>query len=195
MKLLQLIRAIHHADFELRQGGAGGRSVRLSSMRKHSRWERATIATAIVAVATIAWLTSARASQVTFHVDAGDAAVTLNEYSRQASLQVLFDFNVVRGRVTRAIAGELDPGRALTAMLAGSGLVFDLVNDRTLAVMPAASGSDASDTALELERAAYLVDENGYLDCAPARYTVTLLGYTMFLTHTVDFCLKRVARQ
>lgn len=194
MKLLQLIRAIHHADFELRQGGAGGQSVRFYAMSQQPHWERAAIATAILAVATIAWLTSARASQVTFHVDAGDAAVTLNEYSRQAGLQVLFDFNVVRGRLTRAIAGDLDPDRALTAMLAGSGLVFDLVNDRTLAVMPAASASGATDTALDWERE-YLIDRNGYLDCVPARYTATLLGYTMFLSHTMEFCLMRVARQ
>src|ERR1700753_2803843 len=42
-----------------------------------------------------------------FHIDAGDAAQTLNEFSRQASLQLLFDYNVVRGRKTHAIKGDL----------------------------------------------------------------------------------------
>jgi iron complex outermembrane receptor protein len=70
----------------------------------------------------------------TFHIEAGDATVTLNEFSRQSSLQLLFDYNIVRGRKTRAISGELEASAALEQMLADTGLVFDFVNDRTLAV-------------------------------------------------------------
>src|SRR3954447_24712315 len=70
----------------------------------------------------------------TFHIDAGDAARTLNEFSRQSSLQLLFDYSVVRGRTTRAVSGEYAPAVALERMLEDSGLVFDFVNDRTLSV-------------------------------------------------------------
>jgi iron complex outermembrane receptor protein len=69
-----------------------------------------------------------------FHIDAGDATLTLNEFSRQSNLQLLFDYNVVRGRRTRAVSGDYEPTAALRQMLAGTGLVFDFVNDRTLAV-------------------------------------------------------------
>jgi iron complex outermembrane receptor protein len=69
-----------------------------------------------------------------FHIDAGDATLTLNEFSRQSSLQLLFDYNVVRGRKTRAISGEFEAGEALKKMLEDTGLVFDFVNERTLAV-------------------------------------------------------------
>ena len=70
----------------------------------------------------------------TFHIDAGDAAQTLNEFSRQSNLQLLFDYNVVRGRKTRAISGELPADSALRQMLVDTGLMFDFVNERTLAV-------------------------------------------------------------
>jgi iron complex outermembrane recepter protein len=69
-----------------------------------------------------------------FHIEAGDAALTLNEFSRQSTLQLLFDYNVVRGRKTKAISGDFEAPAALQQMLADTGLVFDFVNDRTLAV-------------------------------------------------------------
>jgi iron complex outermembrane receptor protein len=71
-----------------------------------------------------------------FHLDAGDATLTLNEFSRQAGLQLLFDFSVVRGRTTQAVNGIFEPREALRRMLANTGLVFDFVNERTLAVTP-----------------------------------------------------------
>jgi outer membrane receptor protein involved in Fe transport len=69
-----------------------------------------------------------------FQIEAGDASVMLNEFSRQSDLQVLFDFNVLMGMQTRAVRGNLQASDALTAMLAGTGLVFEFVNDHTLAV-------------------------------------------------------------
>jgi iron complex outermembrane receptor protein len=70
----------------------------------------------------------------TFHIEAGEATLTLNEFSRQSSLQLLFDYNIVRGRKTRAVSGEYAATAALEKMLADTGLVFDFVNERTLAV-------------------------------------------------------------
>jgi iron complex outermembrane receptor protein len=70
----------------------------------------------------------------TFHIEAGEASHTLNEFSRQSGLQLLFDYNIVRGRKTRAVSGEWAAPAALKQMLADTGLVFDFVNDRTLAV-------------------------------------------------------------
>ena len=60
----------------------------------------------------------------------------LNEFSRQSDLQVLFDFNILRGMKTRAVTGDLDASTALKNMLKGTNLVFDFVNDHTLAVTP-----------------------------------------------------------
>lgn len=71
-----------------------------------------------------------------FDLEAGDASLMLNEFSRQSDLQVLFDFNILRGMKTRAVTGDLDASAALKAMLKGTNLVFDFVNDHTLAVTP-----------------------------------------------------------
>ncbi len=71
-----------------------------------------------------------------FELEAGDASSTLNEFSRQSDLQVLFDFNLLRGVKTRAVTGDLDAATALKTMLTGTNLVFDFVNDHTLAVTP-----------------------------------------------------------
>jgi outer membrane receptor protein involved in Fe transport len=60
----------------------------------------------------------------------------LNEFSRQSDLQVLFDFNILRGMKTRAVNGDLESSTALKSMLKGTNLTFDFVNDRTLAVTP-----------------------------------------------------------
>jgi iron complex outermembrane recepter protein len=68
------------------------------------------------------------------HIDAGGAASTLNEFSRQSGLQLLFDYNIVRGLKTRALSIDADACGALTNMLAGTKLVFDYVNAHTLAV-------------------------------------------------------------
>jgi len=72
----------------------------------------------------------------TFHIEAGDATRTLNEFSRQSSLQLLFDYNLVKGRKTRAVSGEYAAIAALQKMLEDTGLVFDYVNERTLSVTP-----------------------------------------------------------
>ena len=71
-----------------------------------------------------------------FELEAGDASLMLNEFSRQSDMQVLFDFNILRGMKTRAVTGDFDVSDALTAMLKGTNLGFDFVNDHTLAVTP-----------------------------------------------------------
>jgi len=71
-----------------------------------------------------------------YELEAGDASLMLNEFSRQSDMQVLFDFNILRGMKTRAVTGDFDVSEALTAMLKGTDLGFDFVNDHTLAVTP-----------------------------------------------------------
>jgi outer membrane receptor protein involved in Fe transport len=69
-----------------------------------------------------------------FDVPAGNAAEKLNEFSRQAELQVLFNFPLVNSMRTNPVCGDLEARHALTLLLEGTGLVFDFVNERTLAV-------------------------------------------------------------
>jgi len=71
-----------------------------------------------------------------FDIQAGDASVTLYQFSQQAGLQLGFDFPLVRGRKTQAVKGTYEPREALRQLLANTGLTFEFVNERTLAVVP-----------------------------------------------------------
>lgn len=71
-----------------------------------------------------------------FHIPAADAAAASNVFSRQANTQVLFDYVALRQRQTRAVEGTLTPSDALEAMLKGSGLIAEAVNERTFAITP-----------------------------------------------------------
>jgi outer membrane receptor protein involved in Fe transport len=75
------------------------------------------------------------APPIEFHIEGGDATTTLTEFSRQARLQLLFDYNVVKGHKTKPLDGTLSPAEALRRLLADTDLDFDFVNERTLAVM------------------------------------------------------------
>lgn len=75
------------------------------------------------------------APPIEFHIESGDATTTLTEFSRQAHLQLLFDFNVVKGHITKPLNGTYQPAEALKQLLVGnSDLEFDFVNERTLAI-------------------------------------------------------------
>ena len=84
---------------------------------------------------------------IEFHIEGGDATSTLTEFSRQAHLQLLFDYNVVKGHTTKPLDGAFLPSEALQQLLANSDLEFDFVNDRTLAVTQKQAPTDASKAA------------------------------------------------
>jgi hypothetical protein len=69
-------------------------------------------------------------------IAAGPAPEALAEFVHQTGLQVLFEFDAIRGHTTQRISGQLDASEALALMLAESGLVFEFVNERTVIVRP-----------------------------------------------------------
>ncbi len=86
---------------------------------------------------------------VEFHIAGGDATTTLTEFSRQARLQLLFDYNVVKGHTTKPLDALLQPAEALRRLLANSDLEFDFVNERTLAVMQKRAPAESDKPATE----------------------------------------------
>lgn len=63
------------------------------------------------------------AARVDFNVAAGEASVTLKQFSGQSGQTVVYLVDVVRGQPTAAVKGRYTPREALDLMLAGSGLV------------------------------------------------------------------------
>ena len=74
--------------------------------------------------------------KVAFKIAANAAPVALAEFIRQTGMQVLFDFDAVRPFSTREVIGQLDAREALSVMFEGSGLMFEFINERTIAVRP-----------------------------------------------------------
>lgn len=66
----------------------------------------------------------------------GAAPKALREFVRQTGLQVLFEFDAVRHHTVHPVSGRLGASEALSLMLAGSGLGFEFINDRTVSVRP-----------------------------------------------------------
>jgi hypothetical protein len=159
-----------------------------------TRLDRIALIAALLAVLAIAWATRTHSAPTHFHIESGNACLTLNEFSRQSSVQILFDFNVVGEESTGSIDGDFEPQEALAALLKDSPLIFDWVNSRTIAVTARADVSIADRTARELVREVEWTDENGYIDCAPLRYTLTLLWYTQPRWDGKEICLLRGAR-
>lgn len=76
---------------------------------------------------------------VDFQIAAGRALAGLEEFSQQSGLQVLVEFDVVNKISTRAVTGHLEPSAALHALLKGTRLSFEVINARTVVVVPEAS--------------------------------------------------------
>lgn len=67
-----------------------------------------------------------------FEIDAGDASITLNAFSVQSGLQMLFNYDVMRGIPTKRISGVLKPFDALDEMIAGTEIQYEFLNRRTI---------------------------------------------------------------
>jgi iron complex outermembrane recepter protein len=70
-----------------------------------------------------------------FDIAAQDAAGALSEFSVQADLQLLFDYDAVQGIRTQPVSGRMRVTDALGRMLSGTGLTYEIINERTISVI------------------------------------------------------------
>jgi hypothetical protein len=84
------------------------------------------------------WIQSAspgtRETQRSIDISAGPLQGALAEFSRQSGLQILFQAEAVRGVSAAAVIGSITPTAALSALLGDTGLTFEFVNSRTVAI-------------------------------------------------------------
>jgi len=59
----------------------------------------------------------------------------LQDLAKQTGMQIVFFSRLIRGRRASALQGFYTIDAALTALLAGSGLTFRLINDRTIEIV------------------------------------------------------------
>ncbi|TAL73372.1 MAG: TonB-dependent receptor [Rhodanobacter sp.] len=87
-----------------------------------------------------------------FDLPAGELAAALDALGRQSGLRMRYPPELVAGRTVRAVQGRMGWRDALTRLLAGSGLEYELVDSRTVAIrrgagQARATGSKAAPTA------------------------------------------------
>lgn len=94
------------------------------------------LAVALGAFALIA-LAAAQAAEQTraFNIDASSPALALQSFAAQSGLQILASGTRLRGRQLNPVAGEYSADVALQQLLAGSGLGFEYVGERAVALV------------------------------------------------------------
>lgn len=107
-----------------------------SARRWVTGWMPVITALACAAMATAGPMAEPPPVLLPFDIPAGPATETLHEYSRQAMVQLLYDYDLINGRRTRPIRGTFRREEALARMLERSGLKFEFVNNRAVAVTP-----------------------------------------------------------
>ena len=105
------------------------------SLSRHAALRRSLLALA-GALAVCGSTGASKPDKLAFKISAGTAPEALAEFVRQSGLQVLFNFDAIRTFSTHEVSGQLEPAEALSRMFEGSGLTFEFINDRTIAVRP-----------------------------------------------------------
>src|SRR5689334_448872 len=127
---------------------------------------RLAVAATLVALAGVA---RAQTSPPEFDITAQDAASALTEFGEQSHLQLIFDFDAVQGIETHAVSGRLRVVDALGRLLSGTGLTFDVINDRTISIVRDAEVSDGAATVARATRSPSAADYDPYADDMRAR--------------------------
>ena len=109
-------------------------------MRRVERW-RLGIGLSILGVLWLAVSPGAlaRAGQESFDIAAQAMPGALKAFAAQAHVQLLFDYKALARLKTGPVKGRMQAQEALTLLLKGSGFVSQRVNDRTIAIRPAAA--------------------------------------------------------
>jgi iron complex outermembrane receptor protein len=97
-----------------------------------SRWHCAALLALSAALGGVA---RAQNAPPEFDIAAQDAAAALAEFSAQAKLQLLFDYDAVQGIDTQAVRGRMRVADALGRLLTGTGLTYEVINERTISIL------------------------------------------------------------
>ncbi len=86
--------------------------------------------------------TDAQATPVDINIAAQSLSSAVQQLGQQANLQILYSPQLLSGIKSSAVSGHLEPEQALTTMLLGSGITFQMTGN-TVSLIPAAGTSQA----------------------------------------------------
>jgi len=137
------------------------------------RWIRPGVAAMLVALAGVV---RAQSTPPEFDIAAQDAAGALTEFGAQSHLQLVFDFDAVQGIETHAVSGRLRVTDALGRLLSGTGLTFEVINDRTISIVRDAEVRDGAASVARARPRAAAPDVDPYEDDKRARRAAALVA-------------------
>ncbi len=79
---------------------------------------------------------TARATPVVFSISAQPLSDALAQFAQQTGLQLIVPTSLVKGLKAPAVSGSLRPAECLRRLLEPSGLGYQFINDRTVAIEP-----------------------------------------------------------
>jgi hypothetical protein len=85
------------------------------------------------------------------HIDSQPIDRALNEFALQTGIQVLFPVSDLTGRLAPALDGSYTAETGLRALLAGTGLTYEFVDERTAAIAPSKPGEEAEQPRVPLD--------------------------------------------
>ncbi|AIC21250.1 MULTISPECIES: TonB-dependent siderophore receptor [Pseudomonas] len=90
---------------------------------------------------TLPLMAQVQAQEIHFNIAAQSMASALQEFGRQANLQVLYSPDDVQGKRSNALSGSYSPERAIAAMLNGTGVAYSLKGNSVTILNRASAGS------------------------------------------------------
>ena len=129
---------------------------------------RIRLAVAAVLLA-LAGTVRAQTSPPEFDIAPQDATGALTRFAEQSHLQLIFDYDAVQGIATHAVSGRLRVVDALGRLLSGTGLTFEIINDRTISIVRDAEVRDGGATVARATRPSPGGDYDPYADDARSR--------------------------
>jgi iron complex outermembrane recepter protein len=106
-------------------------------------------APALLACLLAFWAGAARPeTALSVDIAAGPVADALTEFARQTGLQLVYVSEIAAGRTSGGARAGASPSDALTQLLAGTGLAFAFVNERTVRIYLAATAEPPPPTAV-----------------------------------------------
>ncbi len=152
-----------------------------------TRWIRAGIAT-LVALTGVA---RAQTAPPEFDIAAQDAASALTQFGEQSHLQLVFDFDAVQGVETHAVTGRLRVVDALGRLLSGTGLTYEIINDRTISILRDAEVGDGGATVARAAPRAPAPDVDPYAEDARSRHAATPVATNPLVDEIIITAEKR----
>jgi iron complex outermembrane recepter protein len=108
------------------------------------RTHRALLLSGILAACGLAHAQGAEEVAVKLDIQAQPIGEALNEFARQAGLQIILETPDAEGVTSAQLVGEYKPRAALEKLLANSGLQFEYLNENTVAVRRIAAAEKTS---------------------------------------------------